>query len=529
MDKSSLDDLWDVPRMSRSEIDEKYGSWQAREEEALKAVGLAHPGGWATAEGCPISYEILKPSTPWYEEPRAPPFPTDYLLEPLREAVEEVRALVGAPAALISGSLIASLSAVCQAGIKVQRPGLEPSSCGLFLVTVAESGERKTAVDNIFTAPLRNFQEKVDLQMSESRLEFKAKHRTWTAQVRKANRLYNKASGGSEATALIELHKLNRQEPTPPVVLKLLQEAATFAAFKRAFSQCVPVTSLISSEGLNVTKSGAMEELGFLNSLWDGRNVHLKNRDYDIAVKDPRFTLGLMIQPQGFEKLIAKRDGEFAESGMLARCLVSHPESTQGQRYGILRKSRNYVQKILKNFDALLAQQALIDFDVRQAIILTFDHRAAQAWISFVRHLEESVTKGGRFKNIRSAAAKAAENAARLAALFSKMESDDPNIRLYHITSAIKLVIWHLNEMNYVLFERKAFDQLKSDADQLLNFLEKRWTMTDFQPISRTEIAHYGPGRPKISASQRARTLEYLVRENRIVARADGIVRAWAR
>ena len=87
------------------------------------------------------------------------PYPLDALPDTIRAAVEEVAGFVKAPAALVASSALAALSLACQAHIDAKRAEKLHGPVGLFLLTIADSGERKSTCDGFFVSPIRQYQE----------------------------------------------------------------------------------------------------------------------------------------------------------------------------------------------------------------------------------------------------------------------------------------------------------------------------------------------------------------------------------
>jgi uncharacterized protein DUF3987 len=71
------------------------------------------------------------------------PYPLDALPDTIRAAVEEVQGFTKAPVPLVASSALAVLSIAAQAHIDVKRAERLSGPVGLFLLTIADSGERK--------------------------------------------------------------------------------------------------------------------------------------------------------------------------------------------------------------------------------------------------------------------------------------------------------------------------------------------------------------------------------------------------
>ena len=87
------------------------------------------------------------------------PFPVWALPPKIRAAVEEAIVVTQAPPALVASSALAAASLAVQTQFDVKRLNGLVSPCSLFLISFAESGERKTTVDQMFLRPFREFEE----------------------------------------------------------------------------------------------------------------------------------------------------------------------------------------------------------------------------------------------------------------------------------------------------------------------------------------------------------------------------------
>ena len=87
------------------------------------------------------------------------PYPVDALPETLRAAIEEVVGFVKAPIPLVASTALGALSLAIQAHVDVQRAEKLEGPAGLFLLTIADSGERKSTCDGFFTKAIRQYQD----------------------------------------------------------------------------------------------------------------------------------------------------------------------------------------------------------------------------------------------------------------------------------------------------------------------------------------------------------------------------------
>lgn len=81
------------------------------------------------------------------------PYPIDAFPIIMRNAAYEEHNITKAPMAMIGSAMLSAVSLACQSKVDVERPGGLKGPTSLFFVTIAESGERKSAIDkNVFSA-----------------------------------------------------------------------------------------------------------------------------------------------------------------------------------------------------------------------------------------------------------------------------------------------------------------------------------------------------------------------------------------
>ena len=87
------------------------------------------------------------------------PFPVDAFPKIIRNAIYEVEQHTQAPQGLIAASALGVISLACQNRIDVCRLNNLRGPVSLFLMTLAEAGERKFTVDNLLMKPLYQLEE----------------------------------------------------------------------------------------------------------------------------------------------------------------------------------------------------------------------------------------------------------------------------------------------------------------------------------------------------------------------------------
>ena len=102
--------------------------------------------------------------------PKSKPYPVEALGDVLGAAAKALHESVKAPLALCCQSVLASASLAAQAHFDVMLPWGERKPLSLFLLTVAESGERKSGVDDVVLGAAKN-QERQDIEEYKQLLE----------------------------------------------------------------------------------------------------------------------------------------------------------------------------------------------------------------------------------------------------------------------------------------------------------------------------------------------------------------------
>lgn len=400
----------------------------------------------AWVEPQPLSVKLL-----------AAPYPIDSLPDRVRLAVNEVVAFVKAPTALVASSALASLSLAIQAHVDVARAEQLTGPCGLFLLTVADSGERKSTCDSFFSRAIKDY-EKRQRELRKSELaDFAAAMQSWDAKragVREKIRALAKAGKSTESQdkALLELEM---SRPIEPKVPRLLFADVTPEALAYALAKKWPSAGVVSSEAGIVLgshgmgKDSAMRNLALLNQLWDGSSVTIDRRTSEsFTVSGSRLTVALQIQEAALRAFFDNTGGLARGTGFLARFLMAWPESTQGSR---LFTEAPQGWPSLDAFNLRIAEilEANVPFEGEglSPVLMPMSEGAKAAWIKFHDEVEVELLAGGELFDIRDVASKIADNASRIAVLFHVFEHGFGGaVSAETFTRASLISKWHLYE-----------------------------------------------------------------------------------
>jgi putative DNA primase/helicase len=146
----------------------------AKAPEVSKAQPGAENAPAGDSDGWPVPLPLVAKVAP-------EPYPADALPDTIRAVVEEVQRFTKAPIALVASSALASLSVAIQAHVDVQRADKLQGPVSLFLLTIADSGERKSTCDGFFSTAIRDYQEQQSQAAKPDLAKYRADVDAWKA------------------------------------------------------------------------------------------------------------------------------------------------------------------------------------------------------------------------------------------------------------------------------------------------------------------------------------------------------------
>ncbi len=263
-------------------------------------------------------------------------FPLSSLPPLIRDAVIEAQQITQAPLGLVAASALGAVSLVCQNLIDVCRLNTLRGPVSLFFLTLAESGERKTAVDKLLMKPLYQQEMQLYSRYKSELAVWKNKEELLKAQKKALLSKLNKElrKGADESETLRQLEVLQKNSAEEPVRYKFIFNDATTAAIKNQLCGKWRSVGIMSDEAGIIFDGYTLSELPFINKMWDGSvlSVDRKNEPEQM-IENARMTLSLMVQPGLFDRYMERKGSVARDSGFLARCLISKPATTQGKRF----------------------------------------------------------------------------------------------------------------------------------------------------------------------------------------------------
>jgi Protein of unknown function (DUF3987) len=372
----------------------------------------------------------------------ADPFPVDALGDILGRAARAIHDRIQAPMAIAGNSVLATGALAVQGHADVQLPivgQVRPLSC--FFVTVAESGERKTASDQEASWPIREREATLREKRASEQLVYENKLAAWEKARETALRTGKGDRDASEAL----LGELGSR-PCPPLAPLLTCPEPTIEGLCRLFRGGWPSLGIYSAEGgqfiggHGMTPEAKLRTAAGLSEMWDSGVFRRVRADDDaIVLPGRRLSMHLMAQPKVADVMFG--DPLLLNQGLLSRVLVSAPDTAAGTRQW--REERSETATDLKNYDDRLVEMLGAKLPMaddranglKQLPRLVLSPAARERWIRYADHIELAVAPGGELDTIRGLACKLAEHAARLAGVLTlvdkglgAMEIDDAKL-----------------------------------------------------------------------------------------------------
>lgn len=439
------------------------------------------------------------------ETPPGAPYPME-ALGPLRPAVEAIHDLTQAPLGICAQSVLGVASLAAQ-GLVDAETLHGPAPCSLFLLTIAQSGERKSACDRLAMRPVTDFEREI----ADARKAEVARHRDrkelW--ELERARILKGK---GPEIERAADLAALGA-EPEPPLHASIISAEPTFEGITKNMRTLRASLGIFSDEGGSfigghgMTSENRMRTISGLSGLWDGKPVtRWRSGDGVSEYRGRRLSVNLMTQPIVAQELLGDQLAQ--GQGFLARFLLAQPASAIGTRTRLSTDPRSprTLDAYAETIGALLRRPLPLRADTRNELdvpLLPLSPAAREVLQHFALRIETAQVEGGELASIRPFASKAAEHAARLAAVLSVFDgsSEVPGDTM---ANAVRLMDYYVGEA-LRLTDTATVSKDTLDAVRVLRWLHKKWTES---AISAADAAQFGPFKETEKSRHVLQTLE---------------------
>lgn len=382
--------------------------------------------------------------------PEAGPYPVA-ALGPLREPAEAIAAATEAPVAMCAASVLASAALAAQGHRDAETlNGTAPAS--LFLLTVAESGERKSTADRLAMKGVRNFEADLRTDYDIERDLWRDAHELW-----KASRA--KIVGDKKSDSAAKRADLKALGPEPPAPLKphIVASAPTIEGITKHLPVLRASLGIMTEEGGALIGGHSMKAENRLaacasfSAMWDGSPLdRWRAGDGVEAYTGRRFSAHIMVQPVAAEALLS--DPMANGQGLLARFLTCRPASRIGTRLRMERDAQAdaAIARFAARIRSLLSRDLPLADGRRNELappVLPMSREARDVLTAFAREVEKAQAPGGPFEDARAFASKTAEHAARLATVLTiYADPDAPEVAGETMAGATEIATFYANE-----------------------------------------------------------------------------------
>jgi uncharacterized protein DUF3987/bifunctional DNA primase/polymerase-like protein len=376
----------------------------------------------------------------------------------LQIVVDTVAHLQQAPVGLVAQCVLAAVATAIQGQFDIEVPhGRYPLS--LYLLTLGETGERKSSTDGLVFKP----------------------HDEWARDT-----LSQMAPADDDAVPAFQPY--------------LFFEGGTVEGLRKQLGSHWPSVICNNSDAADFIGGHSMREgretatAAFLCKLWEGQlRGYMRGQDNKpITLYGRRVSLSWMVQPQHVEGLV---NGGMASQGLLSRLLVSYPQSLIGQRkYLIPDESR---LAVLEGYNEQIKTllETPMDMDPVSGrlspIPLYLDGPAKGLYAQLNDHYEATLAGSGINAGIRDYANKSGQHLARLAGVLCAFEGV-PAITTHHLERAKILLDYYMAEWRDLQTRIGALDPETQKPAALLEWL-RAYIAKQPGPFKLKTLCQYGP------------------------------------
>lgn len=446
-------------------------------------------------------------------------------LGPLADAISGITTLTQAPAAIAMQSVLTVVSTATQGLGDVETlDGHKPIS--LFALTIAQSGERKSACDGLATRAIKHVDQERERQYRLKKRVFEAEFVDFQkGKRRKPNKDFD---------VIEEDFKEPKVDlaPEPPLVPTLLISDVTIEGLHRRLETGTPSVAVMTDEGgqffggHSMKQENALKTAAGFSKLWDGSPISKSRASSEPSVLyDKRVSLHLMIQPGVAQTVVG--DPMMKDQGLLSRVLIAWPGSNIGSRQIRSDPSRlaeeTEAKASLLTFDERISELLNLELPIHPETradlhlrYLKLSEQARAKLVGFHNCVEHALKKGEAFEYMTGFAAKAPQMAVRIAGVQTLYANEHATeITEEMMSNGISMMDWYLSEMQRVTDTGRPNEELCA-AEVLRQWVVTRWAeeFIDKRTMMKNGPGHLRDGNTLHRCIQKLEEHGWLVREN---------------
>lgn len=467
------------------------------------------------------------------ELPPADPYPVDALGGVLGSAAHAIHDRVQAPLAICGQSVLGAAALAAQGHADVVLP-IGPGQTrplSLYLVSIAASGERKSACDTEALWPVRKRETALREAYGAELPHWENAKTAWE----KAREAAVKRGKGDRAAIEQALNALGAK-PAAPLHPMLTCPEPTFEGLCRLFAGGWPSLGIFAAEGgqfiggHGMSEDNKLKTAAGLSSLWDGESIRrVRSGDGASILPGRRASIHLMAQPVVAD--IWLRDRLLIDQGLLSRTLLTAPDSAMGGRLShpetpeTAPAMARYGARMLSLLELPLPLADPCRPNELAPRCLPLSPAARAMWMRFADRVETMLMPDGELRPISGVANKLPEHAARIAGVLALVRDIDAGeIAAAELAAGIELAQHHSAEARRLDGGSRISVELRR-AQGALDWLSMHWPEPT---ISLPDLYQRGP--EAIRDAKTARQVVAILEEHGSLARIpEGAVVAGVR
>lgn len=424
-------------------------------------------------------------------------YPIELLGSDMARVAQAIRNKIQSPAAICAQSVLATANLATQghADVILHTGQSRPSSC--YLLTVADSGERKTSADTEAQTGIEDYEQELRQKHNEGLEDYSNAFAAWERQ--RTQILGNQKKYPTPALKKSALDALGSAPPAPLFPAINCPEP-TFEGLCKVFAIGQPSMGIFSNEGGQFVGGYGMKEdnrlktAAGMSDLWDGKAIkRIRSIDGATVLPGRRVCMHLMVQPMVFSQFYSDRLLE--SQGIFSRILVTAPDSTAGTRIfrAVTAGDERVLQGFAEQIRTILQAPLPLAENKRNELCprrLKLSTKAREILIQYSDKVEVRLAEGQPYFPIKSLANKLPEHAARLAAvktLFTNLDAGE--VDHVAMAEAIELAEYYAGE-SLRLRGGMCADPAILMAEKALAWMQIKWA----EPlISLPDLYQLGP------------------------------------
>jgi hypothetical protein len=276
----------------------------------------------------------IEPPRPLMRElPPADPFPVDALGARLGSAARAIKDHVQAPLAICGQSVLGAATLAVQGHADVELPMGHAKPTSNYFVSVAATGERKSAADKEALWPIHKRETALRETYDAAKQTYENEKKAW--EKARNDAIKEKKIKCNPAAMKAALDALGAA-PHPPLEPVLTCGEPTYEGLCTLLAVGQPSIGIFAAEGGQFVGGHGMADdaklrtATGLSALWDGEPIKRIRAPDRLVLPGRRVAMHLMVQPE--VGAIWLEDRLLIEQGLLSRILLTAPEAASGTR-----------------------------------------------------------------------------------------------------------------------------------------------------------------------------------------------------